>query len=342
MNKKLFLLFFVLFFLGTVSAQEYISRGLAGPIISQETFSREGIGNTQSSLVFQKFISSPAVLVLLGFSAYWLLNLQKNKKNNYYYVFGIALLYMLYLSYNMISINTTTPRTVNTEWQKDYEELLILNPSLQQYTQETYYFDYSNPSIQGVIKAIELTASDQVDAVQKSLDYVYKKLSYDVGESDAECFESRASDTIKKIRGQCDTQTTLLIALTRGLGIPTRSVGGCVYRNKKKELSAFTKKALGITIPAPQYKELGIVDPLAGTYSRNQKITSRTGGLHLWSEYYDNKKNDWIKLEATSGTIVVSDEWVYDIELYPKDDKADRYNFCVSTDYAYALECSKK
>ena len=91
----------------------------------------------------------------------------------------------------------------------------------QQYLQETYYLDYNNPEFETYLKDFPINLSPKETAIA-----LYFKVRdgfiYDPYRLDLRKESLKASVMLKKSRGWCVEKSTLLAALARRFGIPSR------------------------------------------------------------------------------------------------------------------------
>lgn len=193
------------------------------------------------------------------------------------------------------------------------------------YRMSTYFYESENPNIFQISNNLKLNSRSQEEAVEKTLKYVFENVQYNYDEDDEVCFNSKASEILERGTGQCDTQGIVIISILRGMNIGARPVGGCLSKNPscKMLFSMMTT----FDIPQPiiiEKKPIG-------------KEFGRSGGLHLWVEYYNTKKRSWIPLEPTNGKLADTKCWNYDVELYPSN--SDLKHICVSTNTEFANWC---
>jgi transglutaminase-like putative cysteine protease len=94
----------------------------------------------------------------------------------------------------------------------------------------TRLLDLDHPSIQGLVAARgwrDLEASERIGAVY---DFVRDEIAFGYNESD----DLPASRVLADGYGQCNTKSTLLMALLRAVGIATRLHGGTVHKRLQK------------------------------------------------------------------------------------------------------------
>ncbi len=89
------------------------------------------------------------------------------------------------------------------------------------YTRETHSFDYSSPAVKSLVRQVN-TRGTFVDTLLGARELVNRKLEV-VGPSGP---ETKASLFLNKGKGRCYAHTISYAALTRGLGIASRAIGG--------------------------------------------------------------------------------------------------------------------
>jgi hypothetical protein len=149
------------------------------------------------------------------------------------------------------------------------------------YLNKTYYWDYSNASVQKVIKAInETTGSDNVyDIVYGTIDWFSKNMVYREHE-DYPTARLRASQILNetisvhgetKRYGVCRHFADAFVAIMRGFGIPANLMDGLIF------------------------------------YDMGGSVGVIFGGGHAWCEVYMPNVG-WVPVEVT-----ISDKYVRDI-----------------------------
>jgi len=256
------------------------------------------------------------------------------------------------IAFLIISNQTSPPEIqegesdISQSWQEKYvasaSEIL---DNYDAFTRNTNYYDYNNDLIKNAAEQIAVTSKNSKQAIEKTLNFVYKNVQYVYGEPDNNCFDGTAPSILASGRGQCDTQSIVVISILRKMGIASAPVGGCIYMNpacytQALFLGAF--EGIGLT-KAPKY-EPAQIETETGTFSRSQGYSrlqgiTRQGGLHAFVVAWDSENKEWLTLEATSGKIADTNCWSYHAELIPKDN--EKNDICVSVNKNYAQACQK-
>jgi len=128
---------------------------------------------------------------------------------------------------------------------------------------ETPMLDFNHPQIQSLIKQRKWRDLSQYDAIGAIYNYVRDEIIFGYNADD----RLSASRVLKDGYGQCNTKGTLLIALLRAVGIPTRFHGFTIFNKLQRGA-------------IPNY-----------LFSLAPKRI-----IHSWVEVYQN--NRWINLEG--------------------------------------------
>jgi transglutaminase-like putative cysteine protease len=128
---------------------------------------------------------------------------------------------------------------------------------------ETPMLDFNHPQIQTLIEQRKWRDLPQYDAIGAIYNYVRDEILFGYNADD----RLPASQVLKDGYGQCNTKGTLLIALLRGVGIPTRFHGFTIYNELQRGA-------------IPNY--LFVFAP--------KRI------IHSWVEVYQNDR--WVNLEG--------------------------------------------
>jgi len=161
-------------------------------------------------------------------------------------------------------------------------------------------------------------------------------VDYVQGEIDSKCYDGTAPTILASGKGQCDTQSIVLISLLRKMGIAAKPVGGCIVPNPECRIQTIFFGALQGAGQAPKFTGLDGVDSAKTEFSRGDE-KSRTGGLHAWVVAWIPDEG-WVTLEATSGKIANIRCYYYHVELYPEDGNKD--DICVSKSWHYSMACA--
>lgn len=101
---------------------------------------------------------------------------------------------------------------------------------MQNYLAETAMLDYSTPEIQKLIADKKWMESDPIERVKSIYHYVRDEILFGYNISD----EIPASEVLADGYGQCNTKSTLLMALLRATGIPCRLHGFTIHKALQK------------------------------------------------------------------------------------------------------------
>lgn len=142
---------------------------------------------------------------------------------------------------------------------------------METYLKPTKLLDFNTSDIKNLIKKRKWNYLSQEEKIAAAYDFVRNEIKFGYNSGD----DISASEVLRDGYGQCNTKSTLLMALLRALGIPCRIHG--FFIDKKMQQGALT----GITyLFAPK------------------KI------VHAWTEVYFN--NQWIALEG----VIIDDKYL--------------------------------
>ncbi|QUH18819.1 transglutaminase-like domain-containing protein [Alkaliphilus sp. B6464] len=142
---------------------------------------------------------------------------------------------------------------------------------METYLKPTKLLDFNTPDIEHLIKKRKWNYLNQEEKIALAYDFVRNEIKFGYNSGD----DISASEVLRDGYGQCNTKSTLLMALLRALGIPCRIHG--FFIDKRMQKGALT----GITyLFAPK------------------KI------VHAWTEVYFN--NQWIALEG----VIIDDKYL--------------------------------
>ena len=165
----------------------------------------------------------------------------------------------------------------------------VKDNNLTQYLREELDFDYSDPGILEIAKSIKSSTATPYDAVKKTAQYVYDNIEYTTV-TVSHCYKETAASTLESGSSDCVGMTRLNIGILRAMGIPARSVGGCLK-------SSVRCTPLFAVAPGVQAKVSPLVE---GDFKKR-------GFLHEWVEVWlptkNNPEGEWLSLEATAGLI---------------------------------------
>jgi transglutaminase-like putative cysteine protease len=94
----------------------------------------------------------------------------------------------------------------------------------------TPMLDFNHPQIQSLIEQRQWRDLSQYDAIGEIYNYVRDEISFGYNADD----RIPASQVFKDGYGQCNTKGTLLIALLRAVGVPTRFHGFTIYNELQR------------------------------------------------------------------------------------------------------------
>ena len=162
----------------------------------------------------------------------------------------------------------------------------------QNLTVETDILDYSHRNIQKLVKARKWLSLENYDRIGAVYDFGRNEIKFGYNRKD----EIRASEVLADGYGQCNTKTTLLMALFRAVGISCRLHGFTI----KKQLQS------GVVPP--------IIEPIVPANI-----------LHSWVEIYYAGR--WVNLEG----FILDDDYIQALQLkYP--DKTSLCAYGAGTD----------
>ncbi len=183
---------------------------------------------------------------------------------------------------------------------------------MKNYLKETHLLDYNHPKIQQLITERKWAEKDEFEKIKQIYYFVKNEIVFGYNSKD----EFKASEVLEQGYGQCNTKATLLMALLRGVGAPTRIHGFLIDK-------AMQKGAL-----------VGLTYMLAPA-----KVS------HTWVEVYFN--GNWIALEgvipdesyynAVKGKLEKRDDGYYGYAIAMKDKCADNLCFVGKDTYSQSL-----
>lgn len=134
---------------------------------------------------------------------------------------------------------------------------------MDKYIQKTKILDFESKAISDLIDQKGWRNLDQKNKIAKIYDYVQNDVQFGYNKSDG----IKASDILADGLGQCNTKSTLFIALLRAVGVPCRFHGFAIHKRLQK----------------------GLINGLAYFIAPNEII-------HSWVEVYFNEK--WYSMEG--------------------------------------------
>jgi transglutaminase-like putative cysteine protease len=275
-----------------------------------------------------------ATIIAIALFAYYVhkKDPKSKQKRNYAIIIGIAA-GILILTPSLVPTPATD--TAKVEWQDDYSEKLADLPNSEAYLGNTIYYDYDSRIITDAADSIADDSKSSREAIENAMRYVYKNVEYTFGESDDSCLQGTAPAILQSGKGQCDTQSIVLVSLLRKMGVAANPVGGCIMLNPGCRLQSVLANSGFEFAHLPKYTvEEGIYDPGATDFSRGGM--SREGGLHAWVAAW-TPEDGWLTLEVTTGLIADTKCYNYHVELIPGDNQ--KSDICVSKNWNYAKAC---
>lgn len=286
------------------------------------------------------------VYVLIGMAilvTYLIHSSIPNKENQIKFLGVVGLLSVLLLYFSgavdlggkdvQVDINTFNE---SLEWQETYQKQAEIElTDYQGFIANTEYYNYNDPVIEEIANDIRSQSTTSEEAIANTLNYVFDNIEY-VYESDDACYNSDAPEIIKNGKGQCDTQSIVVISILRKLGIAAKPVGGCIMLNPQCGLQSMLLNSLQGLQGIPRFSELDQVSKDQETFSRSLFSASRQGGLHAWATAWIPDKG-WVVLESTAGEYGDTRCYYYHVELIPEDENKD--DICVSKSWEYSKAC---
>ncbi len=101
---------------------------------------------------------------------------------------------------------------------------------MKNYLKETRILNYTNHSVQALVKSKNWMDMDAIDRVKSIYNYVRDEIKFGYNLSD----NITASQVLNDGYGQCNTKATLLMALLRAVGIPNRIHGFTIDKALQK------------------------------------------------------------------------------------------------------------
>ena len=254
-------------------------------------------------------------------------------------IFFIGLFVSLQQNVNNRLVSLDSESINGNDWQKNYVDRIKSGEEQISYDfylesiENTPYYDYDNFLIAGVAAKIAKESDSSLEAIRNTLSFVHDRVSYTRGEPDKSCIDGTAPQILNSGSGQCDTESIVVIAILRRMGIAAKPVGGCVFPKPNKFLQSVLLNSVS-AVKAPVYEPAMTSD---GVVSLSRGFSA--GGLHAWVVAYV-PGTGWLPLEVTTGSIANTDLYAYHVELFPKD--SDKKSICSSNNYYYAKACYNK
>lgn len=233
----------------------------------------------------------------------------KNKK----ILIVVGIFFVLFAFFGVKNKITLT-ETIKGNWDISQQ---VKEQGLEQYLVETVDFDYSNPNIQQIAKNIKLSTSAPYDAAKFTAKYIYDTIPYNSKISISYCYQETASSVIEAGTGDCVSMVRMDVAILRAIGIPARSVGGCLKSSQRC---------------APLFAVYPDVE--AQVTPMTEDDFKKRGFLHEWLEFW-TPEHGWQIMEATSGQIFDISCGAYIKFGYD----TNQYDRCVITDSTFWKLC---
>ncbi len=173
---------------------------------------------------------------------------------------------------------------------------------MNDYLKETRMLDYSNKEIQKLIAQKKWQSLSKEEALKSVYNFVRDEIKFGYNISD----DIPASQVLKDSLGQCNTKSTLLMALLRALEIPNRLHGSLVNKELQKGIISglryyFAPKNIvhswvEVYINDRWYALEGvIVDKiyLSKLQEKNSKSTSKFCGYAVYVDDFKKPTIDW-------------------------------------------------
>src|SRR3990167_10556552 len=159
-----------------------------------------------------------------------MMNIKMHKENKKTWMMVAASILVVLLLFSGRTKEEAVSTVVAGAW--DISEQVKEN-SLGQYLVKESDFDYTHPEIQQIAAEIKSSSESPYDAVKKTAKYVYDTIDYDAKVTITSCYTETASSTLELGKSDCVGMTRVNVALLRAMGIPARSVGGCLKSSER-------------------------------------------------------------------------------------------------------------
>lgn len=101
---------------------------------------------------------------------------------------------------------------------------------MDNYLRETKLLDYNHPALRGLIAEQGWAGLDPFEAIGAAYGFVKDEIVFGYNAAD----DIPASEVLADHHGQCNTKTTLFMALLRALGVPCRFHGFTIHKDLQK------------------------------------------------------------------------------------------------------------
>ncbi|MFJ7949908.1 transglutaminase family protein [Lysinibacillus sp. NPDC096418] len=146
---------------------------------------------------------------------------------------------------------------------------------LSNYLSDTVMLDFHSPCIQQLVNRKGWQQLSEKEKISNIYDFVRNEIKFGYNSSD----DIPASQVLRDGYGQCNTKSTLLMALLRAVNIPCRIQG--FYIDKKMQKGALT----GITY-----------------------LVAPKNIVHAWTEVYF--EGEWVALEG----VIIDDDYLHQVK----------------------------
>lgn len=110
------------------------------------------------------------------------------------------------------------------------DKILNMDKKTEKYLQQTKLLDFDNPVIQNFVKSKNWKSLTEKEKIKQIYNFVRDEIVFGYNESD----NISASQVLKEKYGQCNTKSTLLMALLRAVNVPCRFHGFTIDKELQK------------------------------------------------------------------------------------------------------------
>ncbi|UTW66106.1 transglutaminase family protein [bacterium SCSIO 12643] len=175
---------------------------------------------------------------------------------------------------------------------------------MEKYLEETALLNFSHHSIEALIKSKEWDQLNEFDKVQKVYNFVRDEIKFGYNTGD----DIQASRILEDGYGQCNTKSTLLMALLRAIEIPNRIHGFTI--NKALQKGAITgiwyqiapenilHSWVEVWLDGKWYFLEGVIldrDYISVVQRENRETSGAFCGYGIYTEELQNPAIDWNK-----------------------------------------------
>ena len=223
-----------------------------------------------------------------------------------------------YIRISTSSSSSSSTQMIEGTWDITEQVAAYSSENLRKYLIEEKDFDYSHQSVLDVAKKIKAESSTVFEAIKDTAKYTYDTVKYNSKVSATQCYDETASSVLHAKVGDCVSMARLDTAILRAMGIPARTVGGCLSRS-------VSCAPLFAAYPGISAK---VTDMSEGDFKKR-------GFLHEWVEAWVPEKG-WVLVEATSGQVFPITCQAYIKYAYD----TNQYDRCVITDKSFWNICA--